>query len=193
MKRIVLSLFVIGAAEVARAAANPFFPAGSENQISLAGGASTGPGGNMHAIIFGTWLKHTNQDYLEPFYYAKLEYSQPSVFFRLPARINLSVGSTLGETRDRNATAQAIAGISEDIALVNWRGFYFGLGFGGFIQGRTTERQASQFVFGAKSFFGYRWSDALSTEIGGIHYSNAQLQSPNHGYNFMHLTMLYNF
>lgn len=169
------------------AASNPFF-GDNKNQIGITYGRSTGPGGSLLSSLTFTLGQ---ENHAEDFNYFMLQYSQPTTFFRLPARLNGTVGITFGNVPD--APSQGIAGISEDVAILHWRGFYYGYGLGGAIQGRVTKRENSQFVFSAKSFLGYRITDAWSVEIVGIHYSNAGLNSPNRGYNFIGLTGLFAF
>jgi len=176
------------AAVPARAAASNPIMGDAQNQIGLTYGRSTGPGGSLLSSLTFTFGPENRG---EDFNYVMLQYSQPTTFFRLPARLNGTVGLTFGNVPD--APSQGIAGISEDVAILHWRGFYYGYGLGGAIQGRVTKRQNSQFFFNAKSFLGYRISNSWSVEVVGIHYSNAGLQNPNRGYNFFGLTGLYSF
>ncbi|MCL1892581.1 MAG: acyloxyacyl hydrolase [Alphaproteobacteria bacterium] len=163
---------------------NPFFGR-HENQIGLYAGQSTGPG-NMTKLIPLDW------EY-EQFLFANLQYSQPTDFFRLPARLNLHAILFL-KHGDVDIRTQPAAGLSWDVALLHGRRVYLGVGLGGFIKPEYThDRQDSLFMFGEKLFVGCRFSKHWSAEIYTQHFDSGGLTPINGGYNFVGLSVLWNF
>lgn len=170
-------------------ASDPFFR-GAKNQIGIYGAFGTG-GSSLKNLVLPTEWEFV------PFGMATMEYSQPATFFRMPARANLHAGWTFGWGRkdgeDWRDYTWPMIGLSWDVALLTWRGIYAGAGLGAFIKWRTDARQDSRFVFGTKTFVGYRLSRALSAEVFTQHFSNGNLTPVNGAYNFAGISILVNF
>jgi hypothetical protein len=147
----------------------------------------------------------------------QLTYSQPTEFFRLPARRNLSVTQNIGygtkyQYSDYFGTFEwnwknfntTIASISWDVAVLHGESWYFGAGAGFAMQGRQTERECTKLLFPFKVFFGYRISDKWNSDIFTQHFSNGDAggegfmdskmtHGGNYSYNFWGLGVGYSF
>jgi len=169
--------------------ANPFF-GNTKNQIGLYVGQGTG-GTHLLNLIWPLKWEY------EPFNFFMLEYSRPFEFFTLHGRQNIHLGTTLGWGRhdgeDWRNYGWPMIGLSWDVAVVNWRGFYLGSGIGPFYKSGMDARMDSRFMFGIKVFAGYRLSDRFSAEVFTQHFSNGDLTPINRSYNFAGLGLLANF
>ena len=176
------------------AAENPFF-GDAQNQIMV----NIGQGVNYYSLI------SFPSDFV-PFNMIHLQYSQPTEFFRLPARRSINAIQTIGygkkyqytdyeETFEWNWTDYTIqiAMLSEDFILYNTDKFYFGSGLSIGVQGQENERLGTKFLTGFKLFAGYKISEKFNTELFMQHISNGSTDPQNYSYNFWGLGLAYNF
>ena len=124
MKKIAISFFtLIFATSAALANANPFM--GEHNhQIALNAGA----GVNSGFIV-------PPPTQFVPFMFLHFQYSQPTTFFKVPARQSINIGQTLGFGTgygwDWTEFTIPMIFLSEDIAIAHGKNWYFSTGVGG--------------------------------------------------------------
>ncbi len=164
---------------------NPMFGTNTQNSIALYASQGTGAGSLFKLIDPFMW------DF-EPMTNLMLQYSQPTEIFRLPSRINLSFVQNFGYHHNHGLSFMAI-GISWDIALVNWRGFYIGIGIGPYMRDSRDWYVASRLVFGERFFIGKNVSDRWRIEWFTQHFSNGDFTEINRGFNFTGLAINYSF
>lgn len=153
MKKIIFALFLLiicmpAFSETTGATVkNPFFGE-KQNQIML----NIGQGVNSFGLI-------SMPDYLVPFNMIHFQYSQPTEFFRLPARKSLNAIQTIGygkkyqytdytQTFEWNWTDYTIqiALLSEDVILYNNDKFYCGAGLSVGVQGQENKRPGLSYL-----------------------------------------------
>lgn len=132
-----------------------------------------------------------------PFYMFQVKYSQPASFFRLPARMSLNVGETLGLGKKygwdwRDFTIPLVF-ISGDTALFNGKNWYTGVGSGVGLQAQQNDRLGAKLLFEFRLFYGYRINEKWNVEIYAQHFSNANTADENHSYAFFGLGVNRNF
>ena len=132
-----------------------------------------------------------------PFYIGTIQYSQPTTFFRIPARRSLNLSETLGLHKKygwdwRDYTIPIIY-ITEDIALFRYERIYAGLGAGVGLQAQENERLGAKLLFQFKFTFGYNFNDRWAAELFIQHFSNANTADDNHSYAFYGLGITYNY
>ena len=164
---------------------NPMFGTNTQNSIALYASQGTGAGSLFKLIDPFMW------DF-EPMTNLMLQYSQPTEIFRLPSRINLSFVQNFGYHHNHGLSFMAI-GISWDVALVNWRGFYIGIGIGPYMRDSRDWYVASRLVFGERFFIGKNVSDRWHIEWFTQHFSNGDFTEINRGFNFTGLAINYSF
>lgn len=185
MKKIVASLLALMSISGANATTNPFM-GDYKNQIAfyVAQGVDNGyivplP---YHPV---------------PFYIAQFQYSQPTTFFRLPARQSLNVAETLGLGKkygwDWTDFTIPLVLASGDIALFYGDKWYAGAGAGVGLQAQENERLGAKLLFQFKLFYGYRINERLGIEFFAQHFSNANTAEENHSYAFFGLGINRNF
>lgn len=132
-----------------------------------------------------------------PFYIATLQYSQPTTFFRIPARRSLNASVTVGLGEKNGWEWQdysiPIAYITEDIAIFRIEDFYMGAGAGAGLQAQENKRLGAKLVFQFKITFGYNFNDRWGTEMFIQHFSNANTADENNSYAFYGLNFIHNF
>lgn len=199
MKKIVALLIAVfaltGNAIADDTKTNPFFGT-KQNQAAV----TLGQGFDSGELIA---FKHLNHP--APYYMLLMTYSQPTEFFRLPARQNINGTLTYG-LRDGNwdggcrhsscnwsdYNAQIFT-LSEDVALLYNERAYFAVGMGVGVQGKYNERLNTKFLLGFKLSFGYRFNDTWGIELAMQHYSNADTGTSNSVYDFWGLGATYSF
>lgn len=185
MKKIIYSLLIISAPITATANTNPFFN-GYDNQYALDFGWGVDSGFLIPAPI--RWV---------PFIMMQAQYSQPTEFFRLPARKSLNIIQTLGSGESRgwhwDKYTIPIVTISEDVILAHGKKWYFYTGFAAGFQMQQNERIGSKLLFGFKIGSGYKISDCMNLEFFAQHYSNGNTAKENHSYAFFGTGITYNF
>lgn len=132
-----------------------------------------------------------------PFYIGTITYSQPTTFFRIPARKSLNISQTLGLDEKygwkwQNYTIP-IGYITEDIALFRYKRLYMGTGAGVGLQAKENKRLGAKLVFQFKVTFGINISKEWATEIFIQHFSNANTADDNHSYAFYGIGLTHNF
>jgi len=132
-----------------------------------------------------------------PFYIGTIQYSQPTTFFRIPARRSLNVSMTVGLYEKYGWKWQdysiPMAYATEDIALFRYESLYAGLGAGVGLQAQENERLGAKLVFQFKLTFGYNFNDKWATEFFIQHFSNANTADENNSYAFYGLGITYNY
>ncbi len=132
-----------------------------------------------------------------PFYIATFQYSQPTTFFRVPARRSLNISETLGFYRKygwewQDYTIPMIY-FTEDIALFRYDSVYAGLGAGAGLQAKQNKRIGSKLIFEFKLTFGYNFNEQWAMEFFIQHFSNANTADENNSYAFYGLGFTYNY
>ena len=123
-----------------------------------------------------------------PFYIGTFTYSQPTTFFRIPARRSINLSETLGLGKkydwDWKDYTIPIIYLSEDIALFRYNKIYGAVGAGVGLQAQENERLGSKLLFQFKITFGYNFNERWATELFIQHFSNANTAEENHSYAF---------
>lgn len=132
-----------------------------------------------------------------PFYIGTIQYSQPTTFFRIPARRSLNVSMTLGLDEKygwewQDYTIPMIY-FTEDIALFRYERLYAGLGAGVGLQAQENKRLGAKLIFEFKVTFGYNFNDKWAAELFIQHFSNANTAEENNSYAFYGLGFTYNY
>lgn len=166
-------------------ASNPMFAENAENSIALYIGQGTGSGTLFKLVDPILWDFESMTNLM-------LQYSQPMNIFRLPSRMNFNIVQNFGYHNTEGLSFTAI-GVSWDIALLNWRGFYLGLGVGPYMRDSKDRYVESRLVFGEKFFIGKNISDKWRAEIFTLHFSNGDFTETNHGFNFAGIAVNYSF
>ena len=132
-----------------------------------------------------------------PFYIGTFTYSQPTTFFRVPARRSINISETLGLKEKygwkwQDYTIPMIY-LTEDIALFRYKRLYAGMGAGMGLQAQENERLGAKLIFQFKVMFGYNITKQWATELFIQHFSNANTADENNSYAFYGLGFTYNF
>ncbi len=188
MKRVVISCLVAAIFATTTNAATAFNPfmGDYENQLAVnfAGGVNSG-----FLIPPPTqWV---------PFTILNIQYSQPTTFFKIPARQSINIAQTFG-FGDKygwhwDAFTIPMIYLSEDIALYSSDRMYAGVGAGVGLQGQQNERIGTKLLFQFKITAGYRINECTSVEAFIQHFSNANTDTANHSYGFYGMGLVYNF
>lgn len=132
-----------------------------------------------------------------PFYIATIQYSQPTTFFRIPARRSLNISGTIGlyekygwEWQDYSIP---MIYATEDIALFRYKRVYAGMGAGAGLQAKENERLGAKLIFEFKVTFGYNFNEQWAAELFIQHFSNANTADENNSYAFYGLGFTYNY
>jgi len=132
-----------------------------------------------------------------PFNMLHFQYSQPTTFFGFPARETINAIQLIGWGRRYGwnwpAYSMPMAMLSEDIAFIHTKKWYFGSGFGAGFQAKQNERVGSKFLFGFKLFAGYQMWQRTNLEVFMQHFSNGNTGYSNNSYAFYGLGIAYNF
>lgn len=132
-----------------------------------------------------------------PFYIGTITYSQPTTFFRIPARRNLNISGVIGFGEkngwkwDHYSTPMGY--LTEDIALLRYHAFYIGTGAGVGLQAQENKRLGAKLIFQFKITFGLNITREWATEFFIQHFSNANTAIDNHSYAFYGLGLTHNF
>lgn len=132
-----------------------------------------------------------------PFYIGTVTYSQPTTFFRIPARRSINVSQTVG-LGEKNGWhwddyTIPIGYLTEDIALLRYKRFYLGSGAGIGLQVKENARLGAKLVFEFKFTIGCNITREWATEIFIQHFSNANTADDNHSYAFYGIGLTHNF
>ena len=132
-----------------------------------------------------------------PFYIGTVTYSQPTTFFRIPARRSINISETLGLYEKygwkwQDYTIPMIY-LTEDIALFKYERLYMGAGAGVGLQAQENERLGAKLIFQFKVTFGFNISKQWSTELFIQHFSNAITAEQNNSYAFYGIGFTYSY
>lgn len=132
-----------------------------------------------------------------PFYIGTITYSQPTTFFRIPARRNLNLSGVVGFGEkygwEWENYSTPMVYLTEDIALLRYHKFYAGMGAGAGLQANENKRLGAKLIFEFKITFGFNITDTWATELFIQHFSNANTADDNHSYAFYGLGLTRNF
>lgn len=126
---------------------------------------------------------------LEELYILEAKYSQPSDFFKIPARKNIEFITAKGIDDLRKYNQDIVFGLSQEVLFLTLDKIYSGFGLGAYIKVAATDRISSKFTFGQRVFIGYRANDRINLEMFVNHFSNGTLTSLNSGQNFVGLSL----
>lgn len=161
--------------------ANPMFAHKTENSIGVFVAQSTGQGNLGHLIAPWDWR-------VTPMTMIMVQYSQPISLFRLPSRINL-IGLQNFAYNSADGASFGAAGISLDVALFNWCGWYAGVGLGPYMRDSGDRFVESRLVFGERVFIGKNVTKRIRAEFFTQHFSNGDFTELNRGFNFAGLAI----
>ena len=132
-----------------------------------------------------------------PFYIGTITYSQPTTFFRIPARRSLNISETLGLGEKNGWKWQdytiPMAYITEDIALFRFERLYGGVGAGVGLQAKENKRLGAKLLFQFKVTLGYNITKRWTSEFFIQHFSNANTATENNSYAFYGLGFTYSY
>jgi hypothetical protein len=183
MKKIIAILFM--ALPIGAFAENNVFFGEHDNLITLYAAQSTGSGSLLKLVQPGIW------DFA-PQTFVMFQYSQPMKFFRLDSRLNLNVGQNFAYNSSRGLSFLGI-GISIDSALLQYHGWYMGIGIGPFMRDEMDRWVESRLVFKEKFFIGKSFANNWNIEFATIHFSNGNFTPANQGFNFAGVSVGYKF
>ena len=166
-------------------AENNVFFGNKINSITVYGAQSTDSGSLLKLIQPGIW------DFA-PQTFIMAQYSQPIKFFRLDSRLNLNIGQNFAYHSSHGLNFSGI-GISVDSALLQYDGWYFGIGIGPFMRNTMDRWVESRLVFGEKVFIGKNIGENWVAELYTIHFSNGNFTKKNEGFNFAGIGIGYRF
>ena len=184
MKKIFLPLLGLIAMNSAFADSNVMF-GDKENSLTLYASQSVGSGTLLKLVQPGLW------DFY-PQNFVIVQYAQPITFFRLDSRLNLNIGQNLAYRNSRGLSFIGI-GISVDTAILQYDGWYMGIGIGPFMRNKRDFWVESRLVFEEKFFIGKNISDRWYMEFFTVHFSNGNFTKKNEGFNFAGFSIGYKF
>ena len=156
-----------------------------DNLITIYATQSTGSGSLLKLVQPGIWD-------LLPQTFVMFQYSQPMKFFRLDSRLNLNIGQNFAYNSSKGLSFLGI-GISIDSALLQYHGWYMGIGIGPFMRDEMDRWVESRLVFKEKFFIGKSFANNWNIEIATIHFSNGNFTPANQGFNFAGVSVGYKF
>lgn len=155
------------------------------NSLTLYAQQSVGSGTLLKLVQPGLW------DF-NPQTFIMVQYSQPIKFFRLDSRLNLNIGNNFAYKSSDGLGFLGI-GISVDSALLQYKGWYIGIGIGPFMRDSRDRWVESRLVFQEKFFIGKSFDNNWNIEIATIHFSNGNFTPVNEGFNFAGISVGYKF
>ncbi len=186
MKKIAFFALTILTCTAARADFNPFMGY-NENQIAI----------NIGQGVNGGFLIPPPSQFVPFYMLPNIQYSQPTTFFKMPARQSLNFGQTVGMGRaygwDWTHFSIPIAWVSGDVAVLCGENWYFGPGVGVGFQAQQNDRLGAKLLFQFKISGGYRFNDNWGMEIFVQHFSNGNTADENNSYGFYGLGMTFSF
>lgn len=165
---------------------NPFM-GDKQNQIAI----------NIGQGVNGGFLIPPPSQFVPFYMLPNIQYSQPTTFFKLPARQSLNFGQTVGMGRaygwDWTDFSIPIAWASGDVALLYGKNWYYATGVGVGFQAQQNDRLGAKLLFQFKISGGYRFNDNWGMEIFVQHFSNGNTAEENNSYAFYGLGVTYSF
>jgi hypothetical protein len=150
--------------------------------------------GKKHSIEFafagGVSSGYNHHQFNSGYYNLFARYAIPTHIF-IHGKTSVEVGSILGtvsDVKDGNIN-QVYAGLMHEF-LFDWKYFYSTLGIGGVYRNiyhgsNEYDGIGSRLAAMIKIGIGFNIKDNLNLEIYYKHFSNGNLNQPNHGYNFL--------
>ena len=189
MKNVVTCVFCVLVSVMGTSSAyaefNPFM-GDAKNQIAL----MAGQGFDQGFIVPPPFR-------IVPFYATQIQYSQPTTFFRLPARQSLNIVQPIGMARkygwDWKDFSIPIALASGDVALLYGCDWYTSVGGGVGLQAQQNDRIGTKLVFQMKLTAGYRFNENWGAEFYIQHFSNGNTYHKNYSYAFYGFGVTYSF
>jgi len=189
MKKLILILFILPCCAVADScllpSENPFMGT-YQNQIAFGLGQGFDTG-----ILLPPPVRPV------PFYIGTIQYSQPTTFFRVPARRSINLSETAGFHAkydwDWQDYTTPMIYFTEDIALFRHDRVYGGMGAGAGLQARENKRLGAKLIFEFKVTLGFNFTEKWAGEFFVQHFSNANTANENHSYAFYGLGFTYNY
>lgn len=185
MNKSILTIIALITPSVAFGAQNPMFAPDTRNSVGIYAAQGTGPGRLMKLINPFLWD-------IDSMTMLIAQYSQPVSIFRLPARINLNLVQNFAYG-DAHGLSFSAVGVSWDVALAQWRGFYLGLGIGPYMRDSRDQYVDSRLVFGERVFIGKNIGTRFRAELFTQHFSNGNFTEINRGFNFAGIGLHYSF
>lgn len=185
MKKICISILSIFVCLPTFCAENVMFGANANNAFSLYVSNGTDSGSMFKIVNPFDW-------HYSPMNLIMIGYSQPMEMLRLPGRVNINAIQNIAYDSADGLSFTGV-GISWDIAVLNWRGFYIGGGIGPYLRNHLDRWVSSRLFFGEKFFIGKNINDDWRVEILTIHFSNGDLTETNYGFNFAGISVNYSF
>ena len=164
---------------------NLMFGENDKNSISLNVAQSTG----SHNIRKLIWPLDWD---IYPQTLIMASYAQPMGIFRLPGRVSFNIVQNIAYESSKGLSFIGI-GASWDASLIQYRGFYFGIGIGPYYRDNHDRWVSSRLFFGEKVFIGKKFSEHWRGEVFTLHFSNGDLTEVNHGFNFVGISANYSF
>ena len=134
---------------------------------------------------------------LIPFHFLQLQYSQPTTFFRIPARQSINFGQTIGSGKKYgwkwDEFTIPMIFLSEDVPLIYGDHWYLAVGAGGGLQAQQNERIGSKWLFQFKAAIGVRFTRHATLELFVQHFSNGNTAPENNSYGFYGAGFAYSF
>lgn len=184
MKKYLVSLIAMALVSPVIADTNVMF-GDKMNSFTLYAAQGVGSGTLLKLVQPGLWDFEAQS-------LALIQYSQPITFFRLDSRLNLSIAHNFAYKSSTGLSFVTI-GISVDTAILQYDGWYMGIGIGPYMRDHRDRWVESRLVFGEKFFIGKNISDRWNLELFTIHFSNGNFTPANEGFNFAGLGFGYKF
>ena len=185
MKKITYFILPLLFLSQAFASDNPMFGQTQENSFSLYVGQGTGTGSLLKLIYPGDWN-------ISPMTMIMVQYAQPMTILRFPARGSVNIIQNTAYHSGHGLSFFG-GGISWDIALLNYKGWYTGVGIGPYYRNNWDRWVSSRLVFGEKFFIGKKLNQNWRAEFFTLHFSNGDVTPVNTGFNFSGISINYSF
>ena len=130
MRKFLIITMAVMAQTPVFAAHNPMFGDSDSNSITINIAQSTGSHNIRKLVWFPDWE-------ISPQTLVMVSYAQPMQILRMPSRMNISVVQNIAYESSKKLSYIGV-GASWDIALLQYRGFYFGVGIGPYYLGFVT-------------------------------------------------------
>lgn len=161
------------------------FGVNTQDSVGIYTAQGTGPGTLFKLIQPGLWD-------INPMTLIMAQYSQPMEIMRLDSRMNINMVQNIGYNSSKGLSFVAL-GVSWDVALLKWHGWYFGGGIGPYMRDSHDRYVSSRLVFGEKVFIGKNITNNIRTELFTLHFSNGDFTETNRGFNYVGLGVNYSF
>lgn len=185
IKKILFLLGTVFIVPSGYARENPMFADGTENSITAYIAQGTG-GHDIRKLISPLDWDFSPQTFL------MLSYAQPRTIMRIPARTSINIMQNIAY-ESSNGLSFVGFGVSWDISIIDWHGFYLGAGIGPYYRDNHDRWVSSRLFFGERIFIGKNIGEHIRGEIFTIHFSNGDLTDVNCGFNFAGIGINYSF